>query len=681
MAKNKYKGDLPDNRKQKDKDKDFSSAEIDLATNFVTKKQAEKTAKKYITRNQYSKSSCFTANMKVLMSDNSYKPIKEVRFGDEVVDADGNINRVIHTMYRKWQGNLYKIKPYGIPEIECTPEHPFLTKDGWKTAKELTINDFLVIPINKAIKDKTDFWWEKDKDFLKVYGLFLAEGNTYIRNKEDLKNDKQMTAYKTTFTFHQDETDLLESVVTTFKKIWNLEPYIGYKKDSLAVNVTFFGKEITNYFRDIAGEGCKNKRIHSKFMLLEPDLQRFIFDGWALGDGHLDSKNRMTAVSISEKLITQMQNICFRCGIFGSIEQRGARENRQTAYNLRVSFNESEKGLRLKKAFGLFETSKIYRKIKTIKIQKPERKYIWGVYNLTIDKSNTFTVNNIAVHNCVPSSMCNALWNTEGQILADEFLYTQRSNKPGEGCYWHDIADKVIAQGICERSLLKEVKTEKEANAVKVTEDQQENAKQYKQKSYIYLKNFWDILKWVNQGYPVVFSIFATGKEWSNSAPYIIDPKLTIEKAPINHAICAIPKTGFQDKQKYGFYITDSAHFGKVSIREISEDFINARLKTAIVFFDLVEEIYVKPNPYKFTRDLTIGDKGEDVLKLQEILQDLGFFPTNIKPTGEFYGITRQAVKDFQKKYEESILWSIGLKLPTGFFGKSSRAKLESLLS
>jgi hypothetical protein len=290
------------------------------------------------------------------------------------------------------------------------------------------------------------------------------------------------------------------------------------------------------------------------------------------------------------------------------------------------------------------------------------------------------TRNQYSKSSCVPSSMCNALWNTEQVILADEFLYTQRSNKPQEGCYWHDIADKVLVQGICERALLKEVKTEKEANAVKVSEDQQENAKQYKQKSYIYLKNFWDIMKWVNQGYPVVFSIFATSKEWSNSAPYIIDTKLTIEKAPINHAICAIPKTGFQDKQKYGFYITDSAHFGKVSIREISEEFINVRLKTAIVFFDLEKGEVVKPKAYKFTRDLTVGDKGEDVLKLQEILQDLGFFPTNIKPTGEFYGITRQAVKDFQKKYEESILWSIGLKLPTGYFGKSTRNKLEELL-
>jgi peptidoglycan hydrolase-like protein with peptidoglycan-binding domain len=49
--------------------------------------------------------------------------------------------------------------------------------------------------------------------------------------------------------------------------------------------------------------------------------------------------------------------------------------------------------------------------------------------------------------------------------------------------------------------------------------------------------------------------------------------------------------------------------------------------------------------------------------------------------TTEFFGgITRQAVKDFQKDFEESILWVVGLKLPTGYFGKSSINKINSLL-
>jgi peptidoglycan hydrolase-like protein with peptidoglycan-binding domain len=92
---------------------------------------------------------------------------------------------------------------------------------------------------------------------------------------------------------------------------------------------------------------------------------------------------------------------------------------------------------------------------------------------------------------------------------------------------------------------------------------------------------------------------------------------------------------------------------------------------------------WITPKKYKgytFPRVLTIGSRGFDVIALQEILQANSLFPANVGATGYFGGITRQAVKDFQKKYEESILWTVGLKLPTGYFGKSSRAKLNDLI-
>jgi hypothetical protein len=287
---------------------------------------------------------------------------------------------------------------------------------------------------------------------------------------------------------------------------------------------------------------------------------------------------------------------------------------------------------------------------------------------------------------CVPSSMCNALWNTEQEVLADEGLYSQRVNKPQEGCFWHDQADKVIAQGITKRSLLKEVKTEAEANNVKLTEEQKEDALIHKQQSYIWIKDssFNTIASVINSGIAVPFSIWANSKEWSKQKPEILDSKLTRDKAGIHHAICAIPYTAYKDKGKYGFFVTDSAHFGGYSKREITKDFYPIRFNAGLYFIDLV---YVEPHEwvtpkkykgYKFTKDLTVGSTGNDVNALQEILRANGLFP-DMNTTKYFGGITRQAVKDFQKRFEQSILWSVGLKLPTGYFGKSSRKHLEEL--
>ena len=52
----------------------------------------------------------------------------------------------------------------------------------------------------------------------------------------------------------------------------------------------------------------------------------------------------------------------------------------------------------------------------------------------------------------------------------------------------------------------------------------------------------------------------------------------------------------------------------------------------------------------------------------------------NISPTGYFGGMTFKAVEDFQKRYEKDILTIIGLKKPTGYFGKASINKINELL-
>lgn len=51
---------------------------------------------------------------------------------------------------------------------------------------------------------------------------------------------------------------------------------------------------------------------------------------------------------------------------------------------------------------------------------------------------------------------------------------------------------------------------------------------------------------------------------------------------------------------------------------------------------------------YTFTENLSRGSSGEDVRQLQTKLQDLGFLPTTIQPTGVFGPATQQAVRAFQ---------------------------------
>lgn len=80
----------------------------------------------------------------------------------------------------------------------------------------------------------------------------------------------------------------------------------------------------------------------------------------------------------------------------------------------------------------------------------------------------------------------------------------------------------------------------------------------------------------------------------------------------------------------------------------------------------------VKMPTYQWSMDLSVGSTGQDVTKLQEALQSIGMFPISkfVAPTGNFFGITKNAVLLFQGSFA----------LPqTGMVDLKTRDKLNSI--
>jgi len=90
--------------------------------------------------------------------------------------------------------------------------------------------------------------------------------------------------------------------------------------------------------------------------------------------------------------------------------------------------------------------------------------------------------------------------------------------------------------------------------------------------------------------------------------------------------------------------------------------------------------------PYTWTRDLSQGSEGADVMKLQQFLNetpDLRVAVTGAGSPGNetmYYGpATAAAVSKMQVMFRAEVLTPGGLVNPTGYFGPSSRAKANSL--
>ena len=85
-----------------------------------------------------------------------------------------------------------------------------------------------------------------------------------------------------------------------------------------------------------------------------------------------------------------------------------------------------------------------------------------------------------------------------------------------------------------------------------------------------------------------------------------------------------------------------------------------------------------KPH-YQFNTNLSVGMRNDDVKHLQECLDYLRFYDLPGNYTGYFGGITLVTVKLFQERFADEVLHPLGLTVPTGYVGSSTRKKLNEI--
>ena len=114
-------------------------------------------------RNTYQ---CLDINTPVLMKDQSYKLIKDIKVGDYVQTFNPktmqtSYTKIINQYVRKTDKSMYNVRTYSGKEFNATLDHKFMTYNGWKEVKDLVIDEDL-LGIKPALKEMNNIIEEND---------------------------------------------------------------------------------------------------------------------------------------------------------------------------------------------------------------------------------------------------------------------------------------------------------------------------------------------------------------------------------------------------------------------------------------------------------------------------------------------------------------------------------------
>lgn len=331
--------------------------------------------------------SCFPGKSLVLMEDFTYRPIRQLAKGEKVITHLGNRELISNTFKRKWNGTLLEFRVFGIHRtIEVTSEHPILstsnfnTKEEFRKASEIK-NGYLAIPtLSNMVFDKTIHYFEKEKDFLWVLGLYLAEGS--------------LDRAEVNFTLSKKEKEKAKKIKKAMEKYGGKVYITELKSRPSVLDVKLSGNYWREIFKELGNQYCDKKKINSRLMFLEPKLQLEIFEGWKDGDGYFDKKrNRTIIVTTSEDLLWQMYHILLRNKIRANMQIRRGKDRPRETYVLEIAHGKT------KDYRGFFSGDYYFSRIR--KIKKIPSCSGRRVYNLEINNDNSYLVYSITVHNCV----------------------------------------------------------------------------------------------------------------------------------------------------------------------------------------------------------------------------------------------------------------------------------------
>ena len=335
---------------------------------------------------------CFVEGTMVL-TDDGYKPIEELKIGDKVLDAYGKSFNTITDISERLSKTC-EIRAYGsIPTI-TTPEHPFLSNKRLFKRKDYKHSDLCFNPVSELKKGDNviipniqivnDLQLSYDEAW--IVGYFVGDGWITKHNNQYMicgNDKKEIEIFKHISSLHKDND----------YKNRTCHEYHIHKEDN---------SKILPLLDDV-GRGACNKRIPTKILFANKQIKHAFLDGYLTADGTKDGKFS----TVSKELAFGLAKIIFDLG-YGCSLRACVRNEEQEIYDKRINAYRkihiqpiiycgaiNKNTSKQHRMYIIIDdlVSVTVRYVKDLDLEQV-------VYNITTDGNHTYTANNFAVHNC-----------------------------------------------------------------------------------------------------------------------------------------------------------------------------------------------------------------------------------------------------------------------------------------
>lgn len=345
---------------------------------------------------------CFPKDT-LVMTNEGYKKIQDISIGDLVLTHTNSYKYVAKTMMNT-SNEFNTIKGIGFFNITSTSNHPYLIRRRtkikpreysnpmWIQAKDVIKSDMVCLPINtinnvpkyKSLPtNNEDFWW--------IIGRYIGYG--WCEYYEHPRNEK-----RTIICCDKTTNKELNEIISKVKNLFNYR----YVEEDTVYKLFIQNNDIFEFLQRF-GKYANKKHLTKDIFDLPINLLNSFLNGYISADGYIDKQGYCNIKTVSYELangiiqcVAKVYHI--NCSTFvipsSTSNIKGRKVNNKEKYIVIFKNKSQPKD----KCFFDKKNNCLWCYVKNNCIDKSKENK--NVYNLSVIDDNTYTVNNMAVHNC-----------------------------------------------------------------------------------------------------------------------------------------------------------------------------------------------------------------------------------------------------------------------------------------